>query len=96
MVRTNFLERAGFLGEDGPARRKTLESMLESGGGGLVQARLHLGITLKQFSVVSIDVFSLCRRWLEAGGGSSQGELLKDPCTPMWDRLCWRELCAES
>ncbi len=47
VVRTNFLERAGFLGEDGPARRKTLESMLESGGGGLVQARLHLRIAMK-------------------------------------------------
>ncbi|KAK9835233.1 hypothetical protein WJX81_007664 [Elliptochloris bilobata] len=43
VVRSNFLERAGFLGEGGPARRKQMEEMLSSGGGGIVQTPEQVG-----------------------------------------------------
>lgn len=42
LVRSAFMERASFLGEGGPARRKQLEGVLSSGIYGVVQARTFL------------------------------------------------------
>lgn len=39
LVRSAFMDRATFLGEGGPARRKQLETVLSSGAYGVVQAR---------------------------------------------------------
>ena len=39
LVRSSFLDRARFLGEGGPARRKQVEGVLSSGLYGVVQAR---------------------------------------------------------
>ena len=38
LVRSAFMDRASFLGEGGPARRKQLEGVLSSGAYGVVQA----------------------------------------------------------
>lgn len=42
LVRSSFMERASFLGEGGPARRKQVEGVLSSGLYGVVQARAFL------------------------------------------------------
>ena len=42
LVRSSFMDRASFLGEGGPARRKQLEGVLSSGLYGVVQARALL------------------------------------------------------
>ena len=39
LVRSSFMDRASFLGEGGPARRKQVEGVLSSGLYGVVQAR---------------------------------------------------------
>ena len=42
LVRSSFMDRASFLGEGGPTRRKQVEGVLSSGLYGVVQARTSL------------------------------------------------------